>query len=131
MGKKLSGRALVAWEKTRDLNVELAQAVGQMKRGAWARKTEFFPLPDGAIRRVIRRRDGTLEKDHVIPSERAQVTAARAATGLSQAAFARLLGVSLRTLQEWEQGRKVPSGAAATLLRVAARHPHVLKELAA
>lgn len=131
MGKKLSGRALAAWEKTRDLNAELAQAVGQMKRGAWARKTEFFPLPDGSIRRVIRRRDGTEEKDHVIPSERAQVAAARAATGLSQAAFANLLGVSVRTLQEWEQGRKAPSGAAATLLKVAARHPHVLKELAA
>ena len=102
-----------------------------MKRGAWARKTEFFPLPDSSIRRIIRRRDGTVEKDHVIPSERAQVAAARAATGLSQAALATLLGVSVRTLQEWEQGRKAPSWAAATLLRVAARHPHVLKELAA
>jgi putative transcriptional regulator len=129
--KKLSGRALAAWEKTRDLNAELAEAAGQMKRGAWARKTEFFPLPDGSIRRIIRRIDGTVEKDHVIPSERAQVAVARAATGLSQAAFASLLGVSVRTLQEWEQGRKAPSGAAATLLKVAARYPHVLKELAA
>ena len=131
MGKKLSGRALAAWERTRDLNAELKQAAGRMKRAAWARKTEFFPLPDGSIRRIIRRRDGTVEKDHVIPSERAQVAAARAATGLSQAAFASLLGVSVRTLQEWEQGRKAPSGAAATLLRVAARYHHVLKELAA
>lgn len=131
MGKKLSGRALVAWEKTRDLNAELAKAVAQMKRGAWARKTEFFQLPDGSVRRIIRRRDGTVEKDHVIPSAQAYVAAARAATGLSQAAFARLLGVSVRTLQEWEQGRKAPSGAAATLLRIAARHPQVLKELAA
>jgi DNA-binding transcriptional regulator YiaG len=131
VSKKLSGRALAAWEKTRDLNVELAQAVGLMKNGAWARKTEFFPLPDGSVRRIIRRRDGTVEKDHLIPSERAQVAVARATTGLSQAAFARLLGVSVRTLQEWEQGRKTPSGAAATLLKVAARHPHVLKELAA
>lgn len=131
MGKKLSGRALAAWEKTRSLNAELARAAGQMKRGAWARKTEFFPLPEGSIRQIIRRGDGTAEKDHVIPSERAQVAVARAATGLSQAAFASVLGVSVRTLQEWEQGRKAPSGAAATLLRVAARHPHVLKELAA
>jgi putative transcriptional regulator len=49
----------------------------------------------------------------------------------SQAAFAKLLGVSVRTLQEWEQGRKIPSGAAALLLKVATRHPKVLKELAA
>ncbi len=130
MGKKLTGKTLAAWEKTRDLNAELAQAVGRIKHDAWARKTEFFPLPDGSIRRIIRRRDGTVEKDHVVPSEQAQVAAARAATGLSQAAFASLLGVSVRTLQEWEQGRKAPSGAAATLLKVAARHPHVLKELA-
>ncbi|MCX5733031.1 MAG: helix-turn-helix domain-containing protein [candidate division NC10 bacterium] len=56
---------------------------------------------------------------------------ARAATGLSQTAFAGLLGVSVRTLQEWERGRKIPSGAAATLVKVAAKHPNVLKELAA
>jgi putative transcriptional regulator len=128
---KLSGKALAVWEKTRDLNAELTQAMREVKRGAWARKTEFTPLPDGSIRRVIRRRDGTVEKDHVIPSEQAQVAAARAATGLSQAAFARLLGVSVRTLQEWEQGRKTPSGAAATLLKVAARYPKVLRGMAA
>ncbi len=128
---KLSGKALANWEKGRDLNAEMAEAVDQMKRGAWARKTQFFRLPDGSIRRIIRRRDGTVEKDHIIPAEQAPVAAARAATGLSQAAFAKLLGVSVRTLQEWEQGRKTPSGAAATLLRVAARHPRILKELAA
>lgn len=50
---------------------------------------------------------------------------------LSQAEFAKLLGVSVRTLQEWEQGRRAPSGAAATLLRIAARHPAALMELAA
>jgi len=120
-----------AGKKKRDLNTELLQALDEMKRGKWARKTEFFPKSDGSIRRVITRSDGTVEKDHIIPAEEALVAAARAATGLSQAAFAKLLGVSVRTLQEWEQGRKVPSGAAATLLKVAARHPKVLKELAA
>jgi putative transcriptional regulator len=57
------------------------------------------------------------------------VTRARAASGLSQAQFARLMGVSVRTLQEWEQGRRTPSGAARTLLDVASRHPNVLREL--
>jgi putative transcriptional regulator len=102
-----------------------------MKHGEWARKTEFIPQGDGSIRRVILRRDGTVEKDQIIPAEKAQVAAARAATGLSQAPFAKLLGVSILTLQEWEQGRKMPSGAAATLLKVATRHPEVLQELAA
>lgn len=128
---KLSAKKLAAWEKTRDLNAELSQALSETKRGAWARKTEFTPRPDGSVRRVITRRDGMIEKDEIIPAERALVAIARAATGLSQAAFAKLLGVSTRTLQEWEQGRKTPSGAAATLLRVAARHPEVLKESAA
>ena len=128
---KLSEKALAAWEKKRDLNAELLQALQDMKGGEWARKTEFTPQADGSIRRVISRRDGTIEKDDIIPAEKALVAAARAATGLSQAPFARLLGVSVRTLQEWEQGRKMPSGAAATLLKVAARHPEVLQELAA
>lgn len=56
---------------------------------------------------------------------------ARASTGLSQADFARLLGVSARTLQDWEQGRREPTGAARTLLKVAAKHPKVLLDLAA
>ena len=128
---KLSEKELAAWEKNRDLNAELLQALHEVKRGEWARKTEFTNQVDGSIRRVITRRDGTIEKDEIIPAEKAQVAVARAATGLSQAAFAKLLGVSVRTLQEWEQGRKLPSGAAATLLKVASRHPEVLQELAA
>jgi len=54
---------------------------------------------------------------------------ARAQVGLSQQAFAELLGVSARTLQDWEQGRREPNGAAKTLLRVAVAHPEVLREL--
>ena len=127
---KLYGKKLAAWERRRDLNAEFLQAVRDMRRGKWARKTEFIPQRDGSMRRIITRRDGTVEKDHIIPAGDTSVRAARAATGLSQAQFARLLGVSVRTLQEWEQGRKSPSGAAATLLRIAGKRPDVLKEVA-
>jgi len=48
---------------------------------------------------------------------------ARANIGLSQQDFAKLLGVSPRTLQDWEQGRREPTGAARTLLKVAVKHP--------
>ena len=59
------------------------------------------------------------------------IVAARNTLGLSQSRFAELLGVSKRTLQEWEQGRRTPNGAAKTLLRVVERHPEVLRELSA
>ena len=52
--------------------------------------------------------------------------AIREGVGLSQSAFAALMGVSLRTLQDWEQGRRQPTGPARALLRVAARHPEAL-----
>ena len=50
----------------------------------------------------------------------------RAKTGLSQSAFAGVLGVSVRTLQEWEQGRRQPQGPARALLAIASRCPEVL-----
>lgn len=66
--------------------------------------------------------------DRVVDSS---VAKARIMSRLSQTQFAALLGVSVRTLQEWEQGRRSPSGAAKTLLRVAETHPEVLRELVA
>lgn len=54
------------------------------------------------------------------------VGAIRAEYGLSQAKFAALLGISVRTLQNWEQGRRFPQGPARVLLRVAARHPRAI-----
>lgn len=55
---------------------------------------------------------------------------ARQKTGLSQSEFAALLGVSVRTLQGWEQGRKQPSGAARKLLAIARTNPKALLEVA-
>ena len=52
----------------------------------------------------------------------------RAQFKLSQAKFAALLGISVNTLQNWEQGRRTPEGPARVLLRVAATHPEVLLE---
>ncbi|MEO8279267.1 MAG: helix-turn-helix domain-containing protein [Ideonella sp.] len=58
-----------------------------------------------------------------------QAAEARSRVGLSQQDFARLMGVSARTLQDWEQGRREPTGAAKMLLRVAFAHPEVLLKL--
>lgn len=81
---------------------DLLESVKQMRRGKAARVTKV-KLPAAAE--------------------------ARARVGLSQQAFALLLGVSARTLQDWEQGRREPTGAAKTLLRVAVSHPEVLRAL--
>lgn len=81
---------------------DLLESVKQMRRGKAARVTKV-KLPTAAE--------------------------ARARMGLSQQAFALLLGVSARTLQDWEQGRREPTGAAKTLLRVAVAHPEVLRAL--
>ena len=62
---------------------------------------------------------------------RSPVVRTRMAASLTQMEFARLLGVSKRTLEQWEQGRRMPSRAAKTLLRVAELHPEMLWEVAA
>jgi DNA-binding transcriptional regulator YiaG len=56
------------------------------------------------------------------------IAALRAFVGLTQAQFATALGISVRTLQGWEQDRRRPDGPALALLRIAARHPRVIRE---
>ena len=80
----------------------LLQSVKEMKAGQVARKTKVKVLP---------------------------IVEARQKTGLSQNNFATLLGVSVRTLQEWEQGRREPSKAAQTLIKVANKHPQALLDI--
>jgi putative transcriptional regulator len=57
-----------------------------------------------------------------------EVAEARFRTGLSQAEFATALSISKRTLQEWEQGRRNPSGAAQALFRIAQKHPKIVRD---
>jgi len=56
------------------------------------------------------------------------IAALRQFAGLTQQEFAAALGISVHTLRNWEQGRRSPEGPALALLRVAARHPRVLRE---
>jgi putative transcriptional regulator len=75
-----------------------------------------------------------IERSKLKPSRRFEIKTAndvarvRNRLGLSQNKFARLLGISENTLQNWEQGRRKPAGAAKVLLKVAARHPQMILE---
>ena len=77
-----------------------------------------------AIQDVKARRYGAVHQVEIT-----QAAEARSKTGLSQPKFAELLGVSVRTLQEWEQGRRSPSGAARSLLHIAAIRPDCFREV--
>ena len=85
-----------------EVGLKLLQSIREMKAGNAARVTKIEPN---------------------------EVVQARHNTGLSQADFAQALSISKRTLQEWEQGRRSPSGAAQSLIRIAMRHPEVVREI--
>lgn len=127
----MTEEALCARDAGRDIASELLQAVRDLKAGRWARRTTFNVLPDGGVRRCIERADGTIEKEEILTGPRWELMAARANAGLSQAEFAKALGISKRTLENWEQGRAEPTGAARQLLRLAVRFPDTVTRLAA
>jgi DNA-binding transcriptional regulator YiaG len=56
------------------------------------------------------------------------IAALRRFVGLTQAQFAKAMGISVHTLRNWEQGRRQPEGPAVALLRIAARHPRIIRE---
>lgn len=58
----------------------------------------------------------------------ADITALRRFVDLTQEEFARAVGISVHTLRNWEQGRRKPEGPAIALLRIAARHPRIIRE---
>jgi putative transcriptional regulator len=87
-----------------EIGLKLLQSVREMKARTFARTTEID------VNDVVQARQGT---------------------GLSQSEFASALNISKRTLQEWEQGRRTPSGAAQALIRIARKHPEVVREILA
>ena len=104
MTKKLTGKALARFEASRDVWQEVLEGVREIKAGRGKRLSA---------------------------SPRSALVRTRLKSGLTQTQFAALLGVSKRTLEQWEQGRREPSGAAKTLIRIAEMHPEILRKLAA
>jgi putative transcriptional regulator len=56
------------------------------------------------------------------------ISALRRFVGLTQTQFAHAMSISVHTLRNWEQGRRRPEGPAIALLRIAARHPRIIRE---
>ncbi len=77
-----------------------------------------------AVRSIKAGKVGHVETVQLLP-----VVEARQKAGLSQSRFAELLGISVRTLQDWEQGRRKPSRAAMSLIQIAKQRPDVLREV--
>jgi putative transcriptional regulator len=89
-------------------------------------KAELFDELTASIRQggaIIRGRKRAARRTKI---DEPDVAGIRAAYELSQEQFAALLGISVRTLQNWEQGRRRPQGPARVLLRVAAKHPRAV-----
>jgi putative transcriptional regulator len=72
---------------------------------------------------------GEMQLGRVFSFDKPDVQAIRRQYGLSQEKFAKLLGISVSTLRNWEQGRRKPEGPAQVLLRVAARHPEAILDV--
>lgn len=89
-------------DASRNIGEELLQAIRDVKAGNFGAKYSVKPN---------------------------EIIETRMKCGLSQTQFAAALHISARTLQQWEQGRRHPSGAAETLLKIIAKHPEVLKEV--
>jgi putative transcriptional regulator len=81
-----------------------------------------------SVRQAGRIKRGRAKPSRVTTFRPAAVKAVRAKLGQSQADFALMIGVSVATLRNWEQGRRTPDGPALALLRVAARNPGAVSE---
>ena len=89
--------------------------------------TDIPELSDRELERAIPARlRKRLSKGHFDLGD--DVASLRGFVGLTQVQFAKAIGISVHTLRNWEQGRRRPEGPAVALLRIAARHPRILRE---
>lgn len=127
---KMTEKALRTRDAKRDIGAELLQSMRDLRAGRWSRRTIIETLPDGRVRRCIKLPGGKVEKEEILSGARWALLSARSRSGLSQAEFAAALGVSKRTLENWEQGRAEPTGPAKVLLGLVAKYPDTVKRLA-
>lgn len=115
-------------ESYRALHGRPTQDVRQARSEGILMKDTAFQELLTSIRQAGRIRRGTLKPARVTTFRPADVKSIREKLKASQAEFALMIGVSVATLRNWEQGRRRPDGPALALLRVAARNPHAVAE---
>ncbi|HZR20949.1 MAG TPA: NadS family protein [Verrucomicrobiae bacterium] len=94
-------------------------------------KKELFEELLASVKQAKAIEKGTLKAARVVRvNAKADIVRVRGKLGLSQSKFAAILGISADTLQNWEQGRRSPTGPAKVLLKIAAKHPEILLEVA-
>ena len=94
-------------------------------------KKELFEELKQSLREAVQIKRGIIKPSRVFKVDtKNDIVKVRARLGLSQSKFANILGISAGTLQNWEQGRRTPAGSAKVLLKIAAKHPEVLLEMA-
>ncbi len=111
--------------------IESVREAGSVLRGEKpaARVWRLTKMPDGTIKRVKVPAAAQQKQQAARWKERTEAAQARDALSLSQSEFADLLGISVRTLHQWEQGRRQPTGAARMLLKIARLQPKLLKKV--
>lgn len=94
-------------------------------------KKELFEQLTQSLREAGKIRRGEMKPSRVFKIDpKNDIVKVRGELGLSQSKFAAILGISTDTLQNWEQGRREPTGPAKVLLKIAIKHPKVLLEVA-
>ena len=91
-------------------------------------KTEAFQELLASVRQAGRIRRGGMRPSRLTVFKPADIRAVRKKLRVSQSEFALMIGVSVSTLRNWEQGRRVPDGPALALLRVASKNPAAVAE---
>ena len=92
-------------------------------------REDLFAELEASVRQGGQILKGNAAASRTFEVPESDVATIRATYGLSQEKFASLLGISVRTLQNWEQGRRTPRGPARVLLRVAARYPEAVLDV--
>ena len=128
------GLVLIVWTERDDATIRIISVPGQRNRNrsciAHTRKRNMVEIPELTASQLARAIPARTRKRLMLGQIESgdDITALRRFVGLTQMQFAQAMGISVHTLRNWEQGRRHPDGPAIALLRIATRHPRIIRE---